>query len=688
MKYIIIMVLIICTNYSDAAEIWPGTTAPCNTTLDACVEGTPYGGTIEIQTNGPIDEDVITNNAVSLVAGNGYKPVFASGRIVSIDDFAGSGSTLTISGLTFLAGHISYSASGFDGATKTLNIRNNHIPFSSIQSHAISIRNSTHLALELNVEYNHITYNAPTTPIDRYGAILVSNGSTTGSETTGIVTGRIYNNQITSQGDDSIGVGYYEFSENSSNLAISSNEFRGGNNGAIYISKKQGALADSQIDIAHNAIYNNESDETVNGLKTFVYDGELQINAINNSVIDAHEGFNFQQAYGGIYDINFYNNLIVSTRTSVIIGDPVAAGPNPNLTFTNDYNFFYANSLADPDFVVGPNFITANPKITSFSNARLLPGSPAIEAANQAALLFLSGVPLIDADGLYRIKNGNPGSGGTALDIGAYEAGDNRLLDTLKGTPSYINTIEDNDINEQEFAKLQITQNWHTPNGAGIYNNANIGVYRGTSTWRIFNEDQSTAMSTNTAFNVWNPAPSTHSFVHTATDATASNDATTELDVSGLNNNPDAILSVTQLWDGIYNNNPTGVFYNNSNNKWYIYNSNLADMPLNAQFNVYYQDASANAFVHNAKAANISGNGTYIDHPLLNNTPCAQFQVTHLGISNYPYRTGVYYDPISNRWSIFNQGLEAMPDYARFHVIVSAEQIAECNDIIFADGFE
>ena len=294
---------------------------------------------------------------------------------------------------------------------------------------------------------------------------------------------------------------------------------------------------------------------------------------------------------------------------------------------------------------------------------------------------------MIDADGLYRIKNGNPNSGGIALDIGAYEAGDVRLMDVLKGTASNLNPIEDSGINEQEFAKLQVTQNWHSPNGSGLYNDANIGVWNAASSWYIFNQDPTNSMDSGTAYNVWTPAPSTHNFVHTATDASASNDATTELDMTGLNNNPDAILSVTQLF-GTYNDNPVGVFYNDNDSRWYIYNSNLADMPENAQFNVYYQDSSANAFVHSAKAANISGNGTYIDHPLLDNTPCAQFQVTQLGISNYPYRIGVFYDPISNRWSIFNQGAETMPDYARFHVIVSADQIAQCNDIIFKNAFE
>ena len=262
-----------------------------------------------------------------------------------------------------------------------------------------------------------------------------------------------------------------------------------------------------------------------------------------------------------------------------------------------------------------------------------------------------------------------------------------RLLDFLKGNSSNVNVIDSAAINSQNFAKLQITHNWNPIIGSAVYNDINMGVYRGASIWRIFTQDLS-SMDTNVAFNVWNPAPSANNYVHTATDATAANESYTELDRSGLNNNPDAIISVTQLWQEVYNDNPVGVFYNNTLGRWYIYNSNFEDMPLMAQFNVYYQTPSSNAFEHRAGGVNISGYSTYIDHPLLNGSSCAQFQITHKGISNYPYKTGVFYDSIIKQWAIFNQGGRMMPDYARFHVIVSAEQIAACKDLIFADGFE
>jgi len=341
--------------------------------------------------------------------------------------------------------------------------------------------------------------------------------------------------------------------------------------------------------------------------------------------------------------------------------------------------------------VAGPNFSTANPMIKGLTDARLRPGSPAIETANSLYLFNVGNVPLVDADGLYRIKKGNPGTAGIAIDVGAYEAGDVRILDTKKGFASNINRIESNTVNAEQFAKIQFTQNLN-PNGTNIINgidsDINLGIYRFGAQWAIFSQDEISPMDIGTAFNVWNPAPSSRNYIHTAADAISASESFTELDASGLNDNPDAVLSVTQLWDGLYNDNPVGVFYNPLTSRWNIYNSNFVDMPWMAQFNVYHQARSSNAFIHRASDANIISDSTLIDHPLLNNSPCAQFQITYDSGIVFENRTGVFYNQTRGQWGIFNQGGETMPEGARFHVIVSAEQIAACNDIIFKDGFE
>ncbi len=693
MKYLLIITSSILTNHSVAQVIWPDTSAPCNTTLQACVDGSATGEVIEIHTSSQIDETITSTKAISLIAGVGYKPIFALDRGIEMAGTANADDiTVTYSGLTFLRGRIAYNSFGLSTSTTTLNISNNNILDNSFAFESVRIGNFGNHTLNLEVEFNRINYNPASTNLDRNGAIAITNGSPTGTSSSGTVSGRIYNNQIKVVGDESVGIGLYEFANNNSDLDVSSNTLIGGESAAMYIEKDVQSFGNSKLDFAHNAIYSNQIDTTLHGLKAHVFDGSLEVNAINNTVIGAAQGFGFNQAFGGVYDINFYNNLVAHSGTPVVIRNPTTADTNVNITFNNDNNLFYDNtSAADPDFVAGPAFMATNPMIKSLTNARLRPGSPAIETGNQTSLLFILSVPLIDADGLYRIKNGNPGSGGVALDIGAYEAGDMRILDTKKGNPSRLNPIESVAINAEEFAKLQITQNFN-PNGINIFNgignDINMGVYRLGSVWFIFSQDEISPVDTNTAFNVWNPAPSTQNFVHTAADAISASESFTELDRSGLNDNPDAILSVTQLWTGLYNDNPVGVFYNPVTGRWNIYNSNFVDMPWMTQFNVYYQANSNNAFIHRTSEANNILDTTLIDHPLLNNSPCAQFQITYDSGIMYPYKTGVVYNQNRGQWGVFNQGGEAMPETARFHVIISAEQIAACSDIIFADDFE
>ncbi len=684
MKYIIIFALTVYADFSAAVVIWPDTSAPCNTTLTACAEAISSGEVIEIRTNGPINESLTTGNGISLVAGTGFKPVFSAGNVIDISGTSQGDLEVTISGLTLSSGRISYIARNSPGESTKLNIINNHIIENSLPSSSLRVNNlGGENQLELNIAYNQINYIG-----SGNGGISINNGGNFNSPSTSKITGRIYNNQIKSIGSASVGIGLYGISESSLDLDISSNTLIGGGTAGVYINKSTESTGSSRIDFAHNATYSNQIDDDYRGFMAEVAAGQLAINAINNTIINAFDGFNFQETGSGELDVQLYNNIVALSGAPVILNFYSLSDSTINIV--NDNNLFFNNELSDPDYITGPNFIADNPKIKSLTNARLNPGSPAIEAGNGLALFAVASVPLIDADGLVRIKNGNPGSGGVAIDIGAYEAGDMRTLDFLKGNPNTLNAIENTAINAEEFAKIQITQNLN-PNGKdvfnGVYNDANPGIYRNDPTWIIFNQDQLTQMDTNAAFNVWNPAPSSQNYVHTAEDAISASESFTELDRSGLNDNPNAILSVTQLWEGLYNDNPVGVFYNPFTGRWNIYNSNFIDMPWMSKFNVYYQASSANAFIHRTSDANILIDSSLIDHPLLNNSPCAQFQVTYDSGIVYPYKTGVYYNQARGQWGVFNQGGEAMEELARFHVIVSAEQIAECSDIIFADGF-
>jgi hypothetical protein len=81
-------------------------------------------------------------------------------------------------------------------------------------------------------------------------------------------------------------------------------------------------------------------------------------------------------------------------------------------------------------------------------------------------------------------------------------------------------------------------------------------------------------------------------------------------------------------------------------------------------------------FIHRATPENISENSTYLDNPLTNDNPEAILYVTQnwnpggsRGIYN-SHPIGVWYDAGRQRWAIFNQDREAMPEGAAFNVAV------------------
>jgi len=87
-------------------------------------------------------------------------------------------------------------------------------------------------------------------------------------------------------------------------------------------------------------------------------------------------------------------------------------------------------------------------------------------------------------------------------------------------------------------------------------------------------------------------------------------------------------------------------------------------------------------FIHRATPENISrdpSNSTYIDNPLTNDNPDAFVFVTQNwnpggGAGKYnDHPVGVWYDPSTQRWAIFNQDRETMPDGAAFNVAVVEE---------------
>jgi hypothetical protein len=147
--------------------------------------------------------------------------------------------------------------------------------------------------------------------------------------------------------------------------------------------------------------------------------------------------------------------------------------------------------------------------------------------------------------------------------------------------------------------------------------------------------------------------------------------------------NPNSIYFFTPNWDpgaraGIYNNHPTGVWFDSNRQNWAIYNEDRTAMPLSAAFNVLTRPAASNVYVHHATTSNSRGDFTYLDNIWANNNPGALIWVTHNwnpggvgGIYNN-HNIGVWYDAGVGKWAIFNQDGAPIPNGASFNVLVES----------------
>ncbi|MCJ7738003.1 MAG: hypothetical protein MUQ10_11955 [Anaerolineae bacterium] len=187
------------------------------------------------------------------------------------------------------------------------------------------------------------------------------------------------------------------------------------------------------------------------------------------------------------------------------------------------------------------------------------------------------------------------------------------------------------------------------------------------------------SLETQVLFSAPSFAPGTY-FVHTSTVANMSLNWT-YIDHPLTNSNPDAIVLITQSWnpgggDEQYHPHPIGVWYSSSAQKWAIFNQDLATMITGVHFNVLIPATGPGTFVHTAAASNISGNSTYINHPLTNNNPDAIVFITQNwnpggGDGTYNNRAiGVWYSSSAQKWAVFNENLAAMPSGAAFNVLI------------------
>ncbi len=643
---------------------WPGA-APCAATLQACIDASAAGDSVQIVTDTPITQSLFLPRSLTLESGPGFSAQMAAGLSIEGNSTDANPYNIAIRRIALTNAHVIISHN--QAGTANIDIRRVSIVSTAASSAAgIRVQAGSAGAATVRISDNHLRVATP----GLFDAGLEVNFA--GNNGTALIDF----NHLEAVGDgDGWGILAQASGVAAPTMTVINNEVRGRfSRAAIGISEGLFSSTPSTVTarVIGNAVVGRARQG--NGILQVINNGSIATQVINNSVVGASFGVIFSRWNGsagtGSISGPLQNNLLAYNDRGLFLN------PEFQSPVQEDYNLVFANN--SNQYTPGVNDVVADPKLRSLTDLRLQTGSPAINQGNSLALLFFpTSIGLVDADGLRRFKN-------SVADIGAYEFGDFSLRARAlapSGNGFQINqALVDGNPSARLFA---------TPRFDGVVNAQPIGVYYAASTWRIFNQSPPAApMPPNAAFHVFVPADGNGTFVHTASAANLSGHFTT-IDNSALNNLPNQIVLATSNWNpggapGVYNAHTTSVGYFAPS--WFVLNNDFGAMLDGAAFNIYSQPPSPNAYVHSASSANISGNATILDHPLLNGTPCAQVHITARTTAVATTYDVDYFDA-AQRFTIFNHDA-AMAIGAEFDVVIDAGQVAACAGVLFGDGFE
>ncbi len=149
----------------------------------------------------------------------------------------------------------------------------------------------------------------------------------------------------------------------------------------------------------------------------------------------------------------------------------------------------------------------------------------------------------------------------------------------------------------------------------------------------------------------------------------------------GLTGNANAIILATPLGDTAkLNPHPIGAWF--YNDKWNIFNTDHATMPIGLTFKIqYFSKQSENIFLHFVTKNNLQGESSYIDNPALNNNPNAQVKIFQNHAPDYreaslnKYEAIAEYDPTAGKWYIKNVNGERLYASTAYNIVIGASAI-------------
>lgn len=674
------ILLVVPASAMAAIRTWPAAGPCASGTLQDCINGAAANDIVEVASNAVIDESPYFGIPLTLRAASGFAPQFALDRVITAT--AATDGTYAIEGFTLLRGLVNLTHNGGNASLRVRRVRV-LAPLAS-GSPEIALQNNSTAPLSYDIGENDLTYAWDTYDGGLHAAVQILDQQTGSSD------GRIHENRIDAGGAWSIGL-LISSNNRTHTTRIDGNWIRGGHAyGSIDL--RQGNLFGTgggglTAYVVNNVVTPLRQADDAYGIKAEAYFGSLTLQAFNNTVAGAYSGVNVYGASGATLSGRIANNLLAGNLLNLAYSNGGSG------SIGNDHNLLYDGSTSG--ITPGAGTVTSNPLLRGApGNPWLNAGSPAIDAADSTGLssvLVSAGLARVDGVGLRRFKGAS-----NLADIGALEYGDSTFLHRTANPPSSIfSELDDASVNAQALRRPQLSANWNADGSFGTYWDHPVSAYYNdvTTRWALRDEDLA-PFANDVGFNLFAPANGNGNFAHVVTAANVAGFAT-QLAAAGLDNQPDRIVLATRNSrdpnNSVYDDtHPFGVFYFafGGPGAWFVTHLDSSDMTAGGGYNVYWQEPSANAYRHVAAPGNIFNNYTILDHPLLNGRACARFLVTQSarqGIYN-AHQVGVWYN--GSHWAVFNQDLAAMPADAEFDVVVDAQQVFECSDVIFADGLE
>lgn len=669
----LLVLLLLPVGASATVYRWPDVAPPCNTsTLQACIYAVGSGDTVQVQTSSTIDLSgasyLYVDRPLSLVAAPGYRPSLPVGATISAFANPGVGVNwnVAIEGFTLPDGAVIVQATSGNASVSLRRLDVTTRTQVSTVTSGLALRNngSGNMTYEIAENRVQVAIDVVSQPP---GIYLDSNGG-------GALSGRIHDNRVSSSGLQGMrGIAIYP--QGASTSRVYANRISGNVGNGISMFPGNANFA-HQFDAVSNAVDCNGAQGFPSGIVPIrSVDGSVALQVFNNTVVGCYTGITVSNAgSAGPLSGRIANNLIAYNHFGLTLGGIEAL-------VSNDHNLLFGNTANN--YTPGPGTVTSDPLLRRGQNdARLGAGSPAIDASDTTALrnlLTADTIGEIDADGSRRFKGA-----ANLADIGAFEFGDVSFTQRATNTSSFV-VLDNAALSGNASARPQVTTSRevdsYQTNGSLYY----VRFDYGAPTYYLYTEG-GVLHYVNSGFNIFVPAVGNGVLLHTTTAVNVSA-GTTIIDDAYLNGHPERIVLAHHRGNGTVSSLNDAISAGYLISKWVLQRSAGINMPLGADFHVYAQDPSLNAF---AWATPEVGDTSYtlLDQPVINGEPCAQIYAQQSGTAN-PHPTQLRYVSALKRWRIENADNTLLPNNTSFMVVVDEAATVACRyDHIFHDGVE